>query len=209
MIKVEYKTEQEQFWASDFGDEYINRNDSDKLISSNVALFEKVFSKANAIDSVIEFGANIGNNLVAIREILPNSRLAAVEINQNAAQKIKDNLSTVSVFNQSIDDYLCAEAYDLSFTKGVLIHLNPNQLAMAYSKLYESSSKYIMIAEYYSPVPAEINYRGHEGRLFKRDFAGEFLDQYSDCQLVDYGFVYHRDTDHPLDDITWFLIQKR
>jgi spore coat polysaccharide biosynthesis protein SpsF len=26
--------------------------------------------------------------------------------------------------------------------------------------------------------------------------------------LIDYGFVYHRDTAHPQDDITWFLLEK-
>ena len=36
-------------------------------------------------------------------------------------------------------------------------------------------------------------YRGHTARLFKRDFAGEMLDRFSDLRLVDYGFRYHRD----------------
>jgi len=26
---------------------------------------------------------------------------------------------------------------------------------------------------------------------------------------VDYGFTYHRDPRHPLDDSTWFLMEKR
>ena len=41
-------------------------------------------------------------------------------------------------------------------------------------------------------------------RLFKRDFAGEMLDRFSDLRLVDYGFRYHRDPAHPADDLTWF-----
>ena len=51
-------------------------------------------------------------------------------------------------------------------------------------------------------------YRGHEGKLFKRDFAGELLDKYPDLKLIDYGFVYHRDTNFPQDDCTWFLLEK-
>ena len=51
--------------------------------------------------------------------------------------------------------------------------------------------------------------RSHAGRLFKRDFAGELLDRYSDLELVDYGFQYHRDSDFPADDTTWFLLRKR
>jgi spore coat polysaccharide biosynthesis protein SpsF len=53
-----------------------------------------------------------------------------------------------------------------------------------------------------------IPYRGHEDRLFKRDFAGELLSRFGDLRLIDYGFVYHRDPKFPQDDITWFLLEK-
>ena len=67
----------------------------------------------------------------------------------------------------------------------------------------------MLIAEYYSPNPVVIPYRGHEDRLFKRDFAGDMLDQFADLSLVDYGFTYRRDPDFPQDDISWFLLQKQ
>ena len=45
--------------------------------------------------------------------------------------------------------------------------------------------------------------------LFKRDFAGELLDKYKNkLLLLDYGFIYHRDT-YPQDDLTWFLMEKQ
>jgi len=75
--------------------------------------------------------------------------------------------------------------------------------------LYALSQRYILIAEYYNPVPVEVSYRGNSGKLFKRDFAGEMLDRYADLQLLDYGFGYHRDSQFPVDDITWFLLEKR
>ena len=40
-IEMKYKTEQEEFWAGNFGDEYIQRNQGDKLLASNLALFSK------------------------------------------------------------------------------------------------------------------------------------------------------------------------
>lgn len=58
-------------------------------------------------------------------------------------------------------------------------------------------------------MPVVVSYRGHEDRLFKRDFAGEMLDRYPDLELVDYGFVYHRDPNFPQDDPNWFLLRKR
>jgi len=97
----------------------------------------------------------------------------------------------------------------LSLIKGVLIHINPNMLQKVYEQLYNSSEKFILIAEYYNPTPVTLNYRGHEDRLFKRDFAGEFLDKYQDTELIDYGFSYRRDPAFPQDDITWFLIKKK
>jgi len=80
-------------------------------------------------------------------------------------------------------------------------------LDAVYEKLYQPSSRYILVCEYYNTTPVAISYRGHTERLFKRDFAGEMLGKYSDLALIDYGFAYHRV--HPtLDDITWFLMEK-
>ena len=77
-----------------------------------------------------------------------------------------------------------------------------------YQRLHDCSRRYVLVAEYYNPSPVAIPYRGHDDRLFKRDFAGELLERYDDLRLVDYGFVYHRDPVFPLDDITWFLLEK-
>jgi len=73
---------------------------------------------------------------------------------------------------------------------------------------HRACNRYICLAEYYNPTPMEVPYRGHSGRLYKRDFAGEMLERFPDLSLVDYGFVYHRDPNFPLDDITWFLLEK-
>ena len=62
--------------------------------------------------------------------------------------------------------------------------------------------------EYYNPSPVAIMYRGHDDRLFKRDFCGELLDKYKDLELVDYGFCYRRDPVFQQDDMTWFLMRK-
>jgi spore coat polysaccharide biosynthesis protein SpsF len=64
------------------------------------------------------------------------------------------------------------------------------------------------VAEYYNPVPVAITYRGHEDRLFKRDFVGEIMDRHPQMELVDYGFAYRRDPNFPQDDINWFLLER-
>lgn len=209
---MSYQTEQETFWSGEFGNDYIERNGcTKKSHAAVVRLYTEILSRTGELKSMIELGANIGNNLKAVRSLLPDIEMAAVEINHKAASLLKEDPffePPVQVLEQSILDFAPVQRYDLALISGVLIHIHPDQLQNVYEKLYQSSKKYICITEYYNPTPVEVPYRGHAGRLFKRDFAGEFLDRYPDCRLVDYGFVYHRDPVFPLDDATWFLICK-
>lgn len=203
-----YKTEQEKFWAENFGTEYIDRNKSEELFASNLNFFSKAFNQIGRPKSLIEFGANIGMNLKAIKALYPSIEVNGIEINENAAAILKTTVGENNVSNQSIFDYEITNQFEVSLIKGVLIHINPVMLQVVYNKLYNTSSKYILIAEYYNPSPVSIDYRGHKDRLFKRDFAGEMLEMYPDLSLVDYGFVYKRDLAFPQDDITWFLLKK-
>lgn len=204
-----YKTEQEKFWASqEWGSEYRKRNSYDK-VKDNIHFFSKIIERTSNLNSIIEFGSNIGLNLIALNDLLPKVKCSAVEINQEACEELAKLEFIDKVFNESIFDFSKDDKWDMTFIKGVLIHINPEYLNDVYTRLYECSNKYILIAEYYNPTPVSIEYRGHEDRLFKRDFAGEMLDKYEDLELIDYGFSYHRDNNFPQDDITWFLLEKR
>ncbi len=202
-------TEQEKFWSGAFGREYSQRNTGSRIIAGNTVLFSKILSRTRDVGSVIEFGANIGLNLAAIRHILPEAALSAVEINPFAAKTLKKNLPPARVYRKSLLDFKIDHKRDFVLIKGVLIHQNPESLPAAYDVLYKASSRYICVAEYYNPVPVQIDYRGHSDKLFKRDFAGELMARHKDLKLVDYGFAYHGDQSCPLDDITWFLLEKK
>jgi spore coat polysaccharide biosynthesis protein SpsF len=201
-------TEQEQFWQGDFGDQYVGRNQGQALISANLALFAKALGRTQKLGSLLELGTNTGNNLQALRQLLPGCELAGVEINAMAHAQAQA-LEIASVWHGSLFDFPRERQYDLTLSKGVLIHLAPELLSQAYDQLYHLSKRYVLIAEYYNRAPVEVAYRGNSGKLFKRDFAGEMLDRFADLQLVDYGFGYHRDPQFPVDDITWFLLEKR
>lgn len=202
-----FKTEQEDFWAGSFGDEYVERNKNDQIQAGKLAFFARLFSCMAAVNSCIELGANIGLNLKAIEKLLPRAGLAAVEINGRAVEELK-KWGRTEVYHRSILEFTPDRSYDLAYTMGVLIHINPDMLPRVYDLLYKCSGKYIMIAEYYNPTPVEVTYRGHQGKLFKRDFAGEMMDRHRDLELLDYGFLYHRDNNFPMDDATWFLMRK-
>jgi len=205
---TDYKTEQEKFWAGEFGSEYINRNPTDFELAARLAMFTRIIRRTDTVRSVIELGANIGNNLRVLDQLLSGPEMAAVEINPDAVACLRE-WGRARVLHQSILELEPGRQFDLSLVCGVLIHMNPETLPEVYDILHRLSRRYICVIEYYNPSPVEVPYRGHSGKLFKRDFAGEMLDRYSDLRLVDYGFVYHRDNNYPLDDLTWFLLEKR
>ena len=204
-----YKTEQEAFWAGEFGTEYIERNVGDVLLGANLDFFAKALRHAAGVDSCIEFGANVGMNLRALQLLYPRQQHFGIEINPAAAQQLARHIPSEHIFQQSILDFAPQRLYDLVLIKTVLIHINPEFLPAVYEAMYRSASRYILLAEYYSPAPVEISYRGHSGRLFKRDFCGEMLQAYPDLKLVDYGFAYRNDPVFPQDDINWFLVEKK
>lgn len=202
-----YQTPQEAFWAGAFGNDYTQRNQGERLVASNAHLFHRLLSGAAAPQSILELGANLGLNLVALRQLFPHARLAAVEINPEAVGHLR-RLPDVEVFHTSLLEFQPPCTYDLVFTKGVLIHIAPEHLGKVYDLMHRASRRYVALAEYYNPTPVSVPYRGHADRLFKRDFTGELLDRFPDLCLKDYGFVYHRDPAHPQDDLTWFLLEK-
>jgi len=204
-----YKTEQEIFWAGEFGTEYIQRNQGDALLASNLNFFSKALEATRGVKNSIEFGANIGMNTKALQLLKPHWEQFGIEINSTAAAQLATVIPPAHVYNSSILDFNLDVKWDLVVIKGVLIHINPDMLPLVYDKLVAASGKYLLVAEYYNPVPVTINYRGHADRLFKRDFAGEIMDRHPGMQLVDYGFAYSRDVNFPQDDITWFLMEKR
>ena len=169
--KVKYNTDQEEFWAGEFGTNYINRNKGSKLLASNLDFFSKALSQTNNVNSCIEFGANIGMNLKAINLLYPNIELSAVEINKDAVKELNDLIDSKNVYNNSILEWSPTKKYDLVLIKGVLIHINPDYLQGLYELIYNSTEKYALICEYYNPFPVSVEYRGETDRLFKRDFA--------------------------------------
>lgn len=75
---MSYRTEQEEFWAGNFGNEYITRNDSQEYLASNLNFFSKCFNQIRRPKSLIEFGANIGMNLRAIKYLYPKITLSGI-----------------------------------------------------------------------------------------------------------------------------------
>jgi pseudaminic acid biosynthesis-associated methylase len=202
-------TEQEAFWHGEFGNEYARRNSGPELVAANIALFTRALRGTHGVASVLELGSNIGLNLRALKTLLPQANLAAVEINDAAANELARALPEVELHRGSVLEFTPARSWDLVLCKGVLIHIDPASLPVLYDLMHRCARRYVLLSEYYNPQPVEVSYRGHANKLFKRDFAGELMDRFPGLVLVDYGFAYHRDVNFPQDDATWFLLEKR
>jgi spore coat polysaccharide biosynthesis protein SpsF len=205
----QYTTSQEQLWSSDFGDAYVERNESPEQLAARTAIFAEVLSRTIGVTSVLELGANVGINLQAIGRLLPRCRRTGVEINEKAYKRLRQLEGVDAIHGSLLDvDLQTLGVADFVFSAGVLIHIAPERLRDVYERLYACSARYICVMEYYSPSPTQIPYRGHTDVLFKRDFAGELMELYPELELVDYGFVYRRDPNFAGDDFNWFLLRK-
>ena len=159
----------------------------------------------NKISSICEYGCNVGLNLRVMEGMFPEADIHGFDVNFDAVEIANELEDVTAEYGNLLDPDNVV--YDLVLTKGLLIHIAPEHIETAYESLYNMTGKYLLICEYYNPYQVEVEYRGKNGLLWKRDFCSEMLDKYEDLTLIDYGFRYHRDA-NPQDDVTWFLIQK-
>lgn len=199
------RTEQERAWAGSHGDAYNRRSPGDE--EANFQLFCRAVAWRK-IKTILELGAGTGANVRALARMYPEAAITAVELNRVAAGVLARHCPVKRVVNASMLDWEPDRTFDLVLTKGLLIHIHPDELVRAYETIHRAAGRWILLAEYYNPTPVNVIYRGRDDLLWKRDFAGDMLERYPDLALIDYGFVYRRDR-YPQDDITWFLLEKK
>ena len=105
-MAMAFKTDQEKFWAGKFGDDYIERNQGDQLLASNLNMWVNMLKRCKNLKSCIEFGANIGMNLKALKLLHPDLELYGIEINSSAiVQAKKFGISISSNFKTLKNDF--------------------------------------------------------------------------------------------------------
>ena len=205
-------TAQLQFWRGGFGSEYIGRNTANvEQLRARVAMWAKIMDCmiCDPPRSILEVGSNIGINLRAL-QTLTGAELHALEPNGDARKILVDD--GIVPASRALDGFaanipLADGAVDLAFTCGVLIHIHPDDLLASMSEVHRVARRHLVCIEYFADKPEMIPYRGHDDRLFKRDFGGYYLDNFPDLRTVDYGFAWKRETG--LDNLTWWIFEKR
>lgn len=205
-------TDQLKKWQSEFGNEYVKRNQPDDTnILQREALFTGIFMHiGNKLPkTILEVGAGVGNNIVAINNLYRNIHreleIKAVEPNLKAREYL-NNINPFlgvegDIFSIKASDY----SFDMTFTSGVLIHIHPDHLLKAMQEMYRVTKNYILCMEYFNPTCAEIEYRGEYGMLWKNDFGAIWLDNFP-LRCVGYGFTWKRLSG--IDNLTWWLFEK-
>lgn len=200
---------QEKFWINEIASSYIKSND-DFDTEIGIKAWNQMLKELdkNDLSSFLECGSNIGRNLKFLSLLIPNSEINVIEISPEALDIVKKRFRIKESFQGSIKNSEFQRSFDLVFTSGVLIHINPDDLLLSMEKMYHHSRKYILIAEYFNRTPVEIEYRGERNRLFKRDFGKLFYENFP-CKLVDVGFLWGPLYDSAgFDDLTYWLFEK-
>jgi pseudaminic acid biosynthesis-associated methylase len=201
--------EQQVFWREQYAEEYIRKN-SEFELAGGIKCWAKILERAEKISSVLECGCNIGKNINFLNYLLPDASKSIIEISPVAYQIVTGKYDLAASFNGPIVASNFEEnSFDLVFTIGVLIHIHPDDLLENMQKMFNYSSRYILMGEYFNRTPTMIEYQGQKDKLFKRDFGKLFMENFP-VKLVDYGFLWgHLNDNAGFADITYWLFEKK
>ncbi|MEO8698593.1 MAG: pseudaminic acid biosynthesis-associated methylase [Kofleriaceae bacterium] len=197
------QTSQLALWRSEFGRDYTDRNDREKT--------ERVESWRRILDGIqvsrlLEVGCNVGWNLEYLRRIT-DAELFGIEPQAYAVARARGRGPQFNVLQGTAFELPFRDNwFDLAFTSGVLIHISPDTVDNALDEIYRVSRRWIVAIEYDHPTEQEINYRGHEGALWKRDHGALWQSRHPD--LVEVRRIALTDVDG-YDDCTAHLFEKR
>jgi spore coat polysaccharide biosynthesis protein SpsF len=207
---MSFNSEQEKFWATTYAKDYIRRNSEFDNALGAKAWSSMLRMTDGAVDSYLECGCNVGRNVEQLKIALPGAKASVIEISKPAFDLVTSRHPLVRAFNGAILDSQFEDGcFNLVFTMGVLIHINPDQLLQHMAKMHSYSSRFVLFGEYFNRTPISLEYQGQKDKLFKRDFGRLFVENFP-VRLVDYGFLWGYIYDAAgFDDITWWLFEKR
>jgi pseudaminic acid biosynthesis-associated methylase len=155
------------FWSGKEGSAYTNRNRVDW--AKRVPFWQHIIDVTNA-GSFLEVGTNAGWNLRAIKSLRKDAVMSGVDLNQDALSEIQGSFDVEIMPGHKVAEFFGADACELAFTSGVLIHVPPEDLTATMTAIRDVSSQYVLAVEYDSPDAQEIEYRGRQGLLWKRPY---------------------------------------
>lgn len=193
-------------WAGEFGNDYTRRSGSFSTVEMRAAVWAGMIP--DGARSVLEVGANIGQNLEAIAQT-KECELYACEPNDEARNELRasrllppDHITADCANNLSF----AANEIDLVFTSGVLIHISADELLPSMREIHRVSRRWIICAEYFAPTEEMVPYRGLRDVLWRRDYGSLWLDNFPDLKCTLVFFAWKRVSG--LDNVMFWRFEK-
>jgi len=208
-------TKQLKKWKNSFGKEYTDRNSFsvaqlDNLYKKRYGLTRTKLNidfigKLNKKIKILEVGSNVGNQLLMLQK-MGFKNLFGLEPLEYAVELSKKRLIGINIIRGSAFDIPFKDIYfDLVFSSGVLIHINPKDIRKAMKEIYRCTNKYIWGFEYFSEKYQEVNYRGEKNLLWKADFPRLYIQNFSDLKLIKVKYIKYLQ-DKNIDEM--FILKK-
>lgn len=190
-----------EIWKGKFGDEYINRNP--KNLNELDLLYYKQLGKTKSeilndflfgyfpMNNILQVGCNRGFQLQILQKI-GFKNLYGIDVNRKSVDLSKEIKGIDIIEGNAFDLPFKNDFFNLVFTDGLLIHINPDEIRFVLSEIYRVSKKYIMGFEYYNVEYKNIKYRGLENILWKGDFCKLYLKYFPDLKKIKETFFEYR-----------------
>lgn len=186
-----------ELWAGEFGNDYLARNQVNWL--ERVPFWNRIMRRTGA-RSVFEMGVNAGWNLSAILHDHLWAEVAGNDINPLAcAQAQAAGLNVVNKLDFTTE---VPGKFELVFTAGVLIHIEPEYLEEVMRALVEKSYRWVLAVEYEADTETQVEYRGHTEKCWKRPYG----DLY---QALGLNLVERGEAGKGFDRCAYWLMEKR
>jgi SAM-dependent methyltransferase len=152
-------------YNSNLWDEYTDENE--KSVQDELAKFIYHLTLGLGAKTVLEAGCNVGNNL---RGFPSSSIVYGIDMNEKALNIARTRYPTFHFDKGSITKMPYRNSqFDLVFTRGVLIHINQNDMPLTVKEIFRVSKKWIINLEYFGEDGKMIKWKRGNGLLWYRD----------------------------------------
>ena len=193
-------------WTGDFGRKYTKRNtysirDLDEFYNNiygvtRTALNRSFLTGMSKSSRILEVGCNVGNQLLCLQKA-GFRNLYAIEPQADAVKCAQNRVFGATVITGNAFDIPFKDKYfDLVYTSGVLIHINPRHIKKALQEIYRCSNAYIWGFEYYAEKYEEISYRGYSKLLWKTNFPRLFTSMFPDLKVQKIKLLKYSENDN-------------
>jgi len=103
--------------------------------------------KGKEFDSVLEVGAQWGENLAAIKEKFPDKRLVGVDVDKSVTLEAKEVTSLDLRVGNLFDLQFADKEFDVVFAEALFVMLPPHQIESGLDELIRVAKRYVILVE--------------------------------------------------------------